>query len=425
MSNVFEAFDVVTLDDVRAARERIRRAVAKTPCVESQALSEATGCRVFCKLEFMQRTGSFKERGACNALVRLVEAGVVGAGSSGVIAASAGNHALALSYHGGRLGVGVTVVMPTFAPLAKVGLCRHLGAEVLLHGSSFAEARARADELVPQRGLVYVHGYDDADVIAGQGTLGLEVLEQVPEGVDAIVIPVGGAGLIAGVAAACKGLSPGVQIIGVEAERVPSMSAAMRAGVPVSVPPQATLADGLAVTQVGTRAFATARGLIDEVVTVSEADLALAILRMIEKERAVVEGAGAAGLAALFAGKLAGQRGKTVVLPLCGGNIDPLVLRRVIEHGMAADGRLRRLTLSVSDRPGGLAELACALRDEGVSVQHIHHDRTFAGPDAFFVHIEVVFETRDAEHAEAVTHALVERGYRIVRESPVSATGLV
>ncbi len=402
----------ITLEDVKAAGERIAGAVVVTPCNESEALSEVAGCRLFCKLEYLQRTGSFKERGAANALIRLEP----DRRRRGVIAASAGNHALALAYHGRRLGIPVTVVMPRFAPLIKASTCERLGATLVRHGSSFAEARTRADELAGQHGLAYVHGYDDPDVIAGQGTLGCEFIEQVPD-LDALVIPAGGCGLLAGVAAAVKALRPGIRIVAVEPERMPSLTRAIEAGTPVPVGPCSTLADGLAVGKVGERAFATARDLIDQVVTVSEGELALAVLRLLELEKSVVEGAGAAPLAALLARKLPELRGCRVGIPLCGGNIDPLVLRRVIEHGLAADGRLCRFTATISDRPGGLAELTRVVAETGASIQDVRHDRTFAGPDVASVEVAMIAETRDKRHAATLRDALGRAGL-LGQESP-------
>ncbi len=388
-----DALQPITLDAIEAARLRIADAVVMSPCGESFALSQLVGCRLFCKLDYLQRTGSFKERGAANALMLLDPA----LHSRGVVAASAGNHALALAYHGQRLGIPVTVVMPQYAPLIKVETCRRFGASVVNHGESFVEARDHAERLVAQRGLTYVHGYDDPHVIAGQGTLGLEILEQVPE-LEAVVVPVGGAGLIAGMAVAIKALRPSVQVIGVEAARMPTYTASLEAGHPVLIEPQLTLADGLAVGRVGRNAFAASRGLIDRVVTVDEGELSLAVLRLLEMEKAVVEGAAAAPLAALMSGRLPELAGKVVAIPLCGGNIDPFTLHRVIEYGMAVDGRLHRFTVAISDRPGGLAQLTRIIADAGASIQEIRHDRMFAGPDVARVQVHIVIETRNSEH---------------------------
>src|SRR5476651_2471557 len=341
----------VTLSDIRAARRRIAGGVIVTPCPSSIPLSEITGARISCKLDNFQRTGSFKERGARNALLRLPAL----AKERGVIAASAGNHALGLAYHGKLLGIPVTVVMPDYAPLIKITTCERLGARMLLRGRDFAEARAVADALVASEGLTYIHGFDDPDIIAGQGTLGLEILQQVRD-LDAIVCPIGGGGLIAGISVAVKTLRPKIKIIGVESTHTGNFSAALRAGKPVTVARRATLADGLATLTVGANAFALARRRVDQVVRVTEEWIALAILRMVELEKTVVEGAAAAPLAAMMAGKLPWLAGKRVVLVVGGGNIDPAILSRVIEKGLVHDGRLTRFTAKISDRPGGLAE---------------------------------------------------------------------
>ena len=396
----------VTFEDIQAAAKRIEGGVYMTPCPESQPLSQFTGSRVFCKFENLQRTGSFKERGARNALLLLGDE----LRAKGVIAASAGNHAQALAYHGQLLGIPVTVVMPMHAPINKVANCKQLGANVVQHGASFAEARAKADELTAERGLTYIHGYDAPAVIAGQGTIGLEILEQVPD-VDAVVVPVGGAGLIAGIALAVKTLKPGVKVYGVEPLGAASYTAAVDAGEPVRIDTAATLADGLAVNRVGDNAFEIARQYVDDVFTVDEHRIALAVLRYVELEKSVVEGGGAAGLAALLAGVIPGVEGKRVVLPLCGGNIDSTVLGRVIEHGLAADGRLCRFIAKISDRPGGLARFTALLAEVGVSVKDISHDRVFAGCDVSQVNVHCLVETRDAQHIQALKQRLAEAGY--------------
>lgn len=377
-----------------------------TPCPESIPLSEITGARIFCKLDNLQRTGSFKERGARNALLRLPKAQQ----KRGVVAASAGNHALGLAYHGQLLGIPVTVVMPDYAPLIKVSTCRRLGARVVIQGRDFAEARAGADALADREGLAYIHGFDDPDIIAGQGTMALEILEQVKD-VDAIVAPVGGAGLIAGLAVAAKALRPRLQVIGVESVATASFTAALKAKRPVTIPRRATLADGLAVLKVGNNAFELARRRLDRVVRVSEDWIALAILRMVEMEKIVVEGAAAAPLAALMAGLLPELRGKRVVLTVCGGNIDPSVLSRVIEKGLVHDGRMARFTVTISDRPGGLSELAKVIAGCGASVKDIEHDRAFSGPDVSAVNVVCTVETRDHAHVRELHRALRRQGF--------------
>jgi threonine dehydratase len=399
----------VSLSDIRAARRRIAAGVTVTPCRESIPLSEITGARVFCKLDNFQRTGSFKERGARNALLQLEP----GQKKRGVIAASAGNHALGLAYHGGLLGIPVTVVMPDYAPLIKVSTCKKLGARVIVSGRDFAEARAHADTLVDREGLTYIHGFDNPAIIAGQGTMALEILEQVPD-LDAIVCPIGGAGLISGIAVAAKALRPRIKVIGVESVATASFTAALKAGRPVTIPRRATLADGLAVLKVGTNAFELARRHVDQVVRVSEDWIALAILRLVELEKIVVEGAAAAPLAALMAGLLPGLKGKKVVLTVCGGNIDPAILSRVIEKGLVHGGRLTRFTAVISDRPGGLAELSRVVAACGASIKDIEHDRAFSGPDVSAVNAVCTVETRDHAHIRELHRALRKHGFPIL-----------
>jgi threonine dehydratase len=399
----------VTLDSIVAARHRIADGIVKTPCEESPLLSELCGCRVFSKREYLQRTGSFKERGARNALLRLSPE----ARTRGVVAASAGNHALALAYHGRDLGIPVTVVMPVFAPLVKQIRARDLGAKVLLSGANIGEAKEQADALADSEGLTYVHGFDAPDVIAGQGTLGLEILEQVPS-LDAIIVPIGGAGLIAGVGMAVKAVRPEVQLIGVEPEGAASYRAAVEAGAPCRTEMRPTLGDGLAVPTVGENAFRIAREVIDRTVLVDESAIALAILRLVELEKGVVEGSGAAPLAALMSGQLPELAGKKVVILLCGGNIDPAVLGRVIDHGLVADGRLTRFEVLISDRPGGLAALTASIAATGASVKQIVHERAFTTPDISRVKVNVIVETRDSEHATALRAKLDAEGMQIV-----------
>jgi len=396
---------VVTFAEVEAARERIKGAVYPSPCPPSIPLSELTGMEIYCKLDNLQRTGSFKERGARNALSQLPE----DQKQRGVIAASAGNHAQALAYQGKLLGIPATVVMPKYAPLIKVNNCQKLGATVVLHGKDFGEAKARAYEIAREKGLAYIDGYDDPGIIAGQGTAGIEIVEQVPN-VDAVVVPVGGGGLLAGVSLAVKTLRPEAKIIAVEAEHVASFSAAMAAGKPVTIPMQATLADGLAIPQVGANAFEIARSRVDKTVLVTEEQIALAILRIVELEKGVVEGAAATPLAACMSGQLPELAGKRVVLLLCGGNIDPNMLSRVIERGLVADGRLSRFRAVISDRPGGLADLASQIAAAGASIKQVVHDRAFAGSDVSAVQVLCTVETRDRRHLETLLEQLRAHG---------------
>jgi threonine dehydratase len=409
------AVPAVSLATIREAHDRIRSGIYRSPCPQSIPLSDLTGCAIWCKLDLLQRTGSFKERGARNALLLLEPQ----ARARGVVAASAGNHALGLAYHGKLLGIPVTVVMPRFAPLVKVATCRRLGAHVVLEGESFEDARRRALDVAAEEGLNLVHGFDDARVIAGQGTMALEVLEDVPDA-DAIVVPTGGAGLLAGVATVAKALRPGIQIIAVEPAAAGSFSASLAAGRPVQVDTRPTLADGLAVGKVGATPFAIAAPLVDRVVTVGEEAISLAVLRLLELEKTVVEGAAAAALAAVMGEAGRGLAGRKVVLLLCGGNIDMTILDRVIDRGLAADGRRWRFVTQVVDRPGGIARLTRTIADAGASVQQIVHDRTFSGPDVFSTSVEVTVETSDRDHIQALERQLVAAGFVV---DPATAAG--
>ena len=401
----------VTFPDIQAAAKRIAGQVIQSPCPRSIPLSEATGFSVFCKLEYLQRTGSFKERGARNALLLLPPEQK----ERGVIAASAGNHALGLAYHGQLLGIPVTVVMPRFAPLTKVTNCRRLGATVVLHGADLLKRVRARMKSPPKRISDYINGYDDPAIIAGQGTLGLEIAAQVPD-LDAVIVPIGGAGWLPALALALNHSSRQVQIIGVEPERAASFTAALAAGKPVTVEIQPTLADGLAVPQVGQNAFRIARKLVDKTLLVSEHEIALAVLRLLELEKAVVEGAGAAPLAACLAGLVPELKGKNVVLPLCGGNIDTPILGRVLERGLASDGRLFRFTATISDRPGGLARFAGLIAEAGASIIEIAHDRAFSSDDINTVNVHCVVETRDAAHIAIIRKRLDAGGSRLSRK---------
>lgn len=396
----------VTLTDILEARERIRSGIYESPCPESIPLSEVTGCQIYCKLDYLQRTGSFKERGARNALMLLAP----DVRSRGVICASAGNHALGVTHHGRLLGIGVTVVMPRHAPLTKINNCRALGASVILQGDTFDEAQNHAKQLADEKGFGYINGFDDPAVIAGQGTMGLEILEQVPD-VEAILVPVGGGGLIAGIAIAARSIRPEVKILGIEPTHAACFAAARQAGTPVSIKVLPTLADGLAVSKVGETAFRLANPLVDAILDVDEAFIAKAILRLMELEKSVVEGAGASGLAALLSGLCPELTDKKVVLPLCGGNIDTPVIGRIIERGLVADGRLVRFHARISDRPGGLARFAAVVAEEDASVQEIDHDRAFAGGDLNSVILHCLVETRDHDHIGRLKERLAREGF--------------
>ena len=396
---------MLTFKDIEAARDRVKEAIFYSPCLPSIPLSEITRMQIFCKLDNLQRTGSFKERGARNALAQLPREQQ----KRGVIAASAGNHAQALAYQGKLLGIPATVVMPQFAPLIKVSNCQKLGANVVLHGKDFGEAKAHAHEIAAKEGLAYIDGYDDPAIIAGQGTMGLEILEQVPD-VEVVIVPVGGGGLLAGVGLALKTLRPQIIIVAVEAENVASFSAALAAGKPSTIALQPTLADGLAIPQVGSNAFEVAHRLVDKTVLVTEELIAIAILRIVELQKGVVEGAAATTLAACLGEKLQEFTGRKCVLLLCGGNIDPNVLSRVIERGLVADGRLGRFVAVISDRPGGLADLATRIASTGASIKQVVHDRAFASSDVSAVNVLCTIETRNREHLAEVRARLKSEG---------------
>jgi threonine dehydratase len=396
-----------TLDDIRAARARLEGLVALTPCPYSETLSVLTGARVFVKLENLQMTGSFKERGAANVLLQLSEA----ERRRGVVAASAGNHGLAVAYHAERLGMAAVIVMPEWAPLTKVTAARHHGAEVVLHGDNYDAAYARAREIEIERGLVFVHPFDDPRVIAGQGTIALELLDQVPD-LEAVLVPVGGGGLIGGVALALKHLRPGVQVIGVQTEEMPGMKAALEAGQRVTVPAATTIADGIAVRRVGQHTLPLAQRYVDEVVTVTEEEIANAILLLLEIEKTVVEGAGAVPLAALL-NKRVSLEGRITALLLCGGNIDVNLISRIIERGLVKDGRLVRLVVMLRDRPGALARLTALVAETRANVLHIEHDRAFSRARLGETAVELTLETSGRQQIEAIKGRLHQAGYAV------------
>jgi threonine dehydratase len=389
----------VSLSDIRQARKRIEKVIARTPCEFSAGLSEMFGARIFVKLDNLQATGAFKERGAANKLLQLSDA----ERKRGVVTASAGNHGLGVAYQARKLGIRATVVMPKNAPLVKRSNIERLGGKVVLHGDTFDDATTHARTLEG----VYLHGFDDLAVITGQGTLGLEIIEAVPD-LEVIIVPVGGGGLIAGIAAAVKAVRPAAKVIGVEPACCASMSAAMNAGKPVAIEATPTIADGLAVRRVGALPLEIAGPLIDELVTVTEDEIAQAILMLLEMEKTVVEGAAAASLAALLAGKV-NVRGKTVALPLCGGNIDMTMIANIIERGLAKDGRLVCLHTFVSDKPGSLAAVARIIADAGASVKQVDHNRAFAQVEPGGVEVVWILETRGHEHIAELLAKLREK----------------
>jgi threonine dehydratase len=398
---------MVTLEDVQAARARIRDRIYLSPCARSETLSKLTGTTALLKLENLQMTGAYKERGALNKLLQLPAA----EREQGLIAASAGNHAQAVAYHAGRLGVKATIVMPEATPIMKVANTRAHGARVVLHGANYDEAYAEARRLEHVERLTFVHPFDDPDVIAGQGTVALEILEQEPE-VDAVLVPIGGGGLVSGVGAVLKALRPGAKVVGVETEVLPSMLQALEAGRPVTLDPANTVADGIAVKRAGDLTFEHVRRLVDEIVTVSEEEIASAILYLLEREKTVVEGAGAVAVAALMQHKVRGLEGRRVVSIVSGGNIDVNLVARVIERGLVKDGRLVRVSVALQDKPGQLAKVSAIVANHRANVIEVHHTRAFSHRFGDTT-LQLTLETRGLEHVEEILRALRERGYQV------------
>ncbi len=391
------------LDDIRRAAARLEGQVLNTPCVESRTLSEIVHAQVFLKFENLQFTASFKERGACNKLAQLDEVQK----RRGVIAMSAGNHAQGVAYHAQRLGMRAVIVMPRFTPGVKIERTRGFGAEVVLHGDTLEEARQHALALARSRELTFVHPYDDAAVIAGQGTIALEMLQAVP-GLDTLVVAVGGGGLIAGMATAAKALKPGIEVVGVQATRFPAMYNAIKgARLPQGTN---TIAEGIAVGAPGVLTEALVRARVDDLLLVDEGDIEQAVLMLLEIEKTVVEGAGAAPLAALLRHPER-LRGRKVGLVLSGGNIEPLLLAAIIERGMVRAGRLVRLRVNSRDAPGSLARITGTVAEAGANIDEVHHQRAFSALSAQNVDIELVLQTRGHDHVQNVLAHLRQAGF--------------
>jgi len=397
---------LVTIAEIEAAAARIAGAVQRTPLVYSDALSRATGARVLLKLENLQATGAFKERGAANRIALLSAA----ERARGVIAMSAGNHAQAVARHAQLAGIVATIVMPRFTPTTKVMRTRAWGARVVLHGETLAEAAEHAHELAAAEGLVFVHPYDDPAVIAGQGTMALEILEDAPD-VDLLVVPTGGGGFLSGCAIAAKAKQPGLTVYGVEVEAYAGFSQAL-AGLPIQVG-GATIAEGIAVRDIGRLPLEILRDLGTEVLVVPEAAVEQAIALLIEGGKLVAEGAGAAGLAAVltYPERFAGR---TVALPICGGNIDSRTLANTLLRNLLRDGRILKILMEIPDRPGVLADISARIGNHGGNIIEVVHQRLFASPTVQAAHLEIMIEARDAEHGNAIV-AVLEEVYIVKR----------
>jgi len=392
----------VSLDDIRAAAQRIAGAVERTPCLHSRTLSNLTGAEVWLKFENLQFTASFKERGALNRLLALD----AGARRRGVVAMSAGNHAQGVAYHAARLGTRAVIVMPRGSPNTKLVSAQVLGAEVVLEGDTLAEAAQHARELERREGLTFIHPYDDAAIIAGQGTVALEMLEQAPE-LDALVVPVGGGGLIAGMTVAAKALKPAIEVIGVESNKYCAMHQRLN-GLPVNVGGD-TIAEGLAIRDVGELPLSILQTFSIEVLLVNEETIEAAVVSLIEIEKTVAEGAGAAGLAALLQhpARFAGRR---VGIPVCGGNIDARMLASILLRGLVRDGRLVRLRAVLPDIAGSLAKVAAMIGEAGGNIVEVQHQRVFGTASVKSPEVEFVIETRGREHAQRIERHLAKLG---------------
>jgi threonine dehydratase len=401
---------VLTLDDVLAARERLAGAIYYSPCTHSQMLSQMTGQDIFLKLENLQMTGSFKERGALNKIATLT----ADEARRGVVAASAGNHAQGVAYHATQRGIRSVIVMPQTTPLVKVTATRGFGAEVVLFGANYDEACVEATRLCNAEGMTFIHPFDDALVMAGQGTIGLELLEQI-DGLEAVVVPTGGGGMLGGIACAVKETKPGVRIIGVQTAKLPSMKRALEAHGPVTLEPATTIADGIAVRRAGEQTFPVVAKYVDEVVTVDEDEIASAILTLLEREKTLAEGAGAAGLAALLQKKTSLGKGVKTAVLVCGGNIDVTLLSRIIERGLVQDGRLIRLRIHLLDRPGALVDLSTLIASHRVNIVDTLYNRAYYGVNLGDTSIDLTMETRGREQVDELLAAMDDAGYRYSR----------
>ena len=399
--------DLLTLDHVQAAHARIRDSIVATPTLHSQTLSKLTGANIYLKFENLQFTAAYKERGALNAILLLSEE----QRNKGVIAASAGNHAQGLSYHGTRLGIPVTIVMPIPTPTVKVMQTESVGGKVVLFGETFDDAYKHARQLEAEQGLTFVHPFDDPNVAAGPGTVALEMLESIPS-LDMLVVPIGGGGLLSGMGTAARALKPDIGLIGVQAELYPSMYALLNN---LQMPCEGdTLAEGIAVKVPGAFTSEVIRELVDEIVLVSEAELETAVSLLLQIEKTVVEGAGAAGLAAVMANPEI-FAGKNVGIVLCGGNIDTRLLANVLLRDLARSGRLARLRLTLQDRPGALYKVMRLFNEHNVNIIEIYHQRIFTTLPAKGLITDIECEARDAEQLQGLVDGLNVAGYKVER----------
>jgi len=395
------------LSSVREAAQRIQGAIYYTPCPYSAKLSELTGQKVYLKLENLQRTGAFKERGALNKIATLTPEEA----ARGVVAASAGNHAQGVAHHATQRGIRSVIVMPLATPLVKVQATRGFGAEVVLYGANYDEACEEATRRCQAEGMTFIHPFDDPLVMAGQGTIGLELLEQI-ESLEAVVVPIGGGGLIGGVACAVKESKPDVRVIGVQTSRLPSMKEALLAHHPVTLEPATTIADGIAVRRAGEVTYPVVERYVDEIVTVNEDEIASAILTLLEREKTLAEGAGAAGLAAVLQRRTSLPAFTRTAVIVGGGNIDVTLLSRIIERGLVQDGRLIRLRIHLLDRPGALADLTQIIAAHRANIVDTLHNRAYYGVNLGDTVIDITMETRGREQVEELLSALTAAGYK-------------
>jgi threonine dehydratase len=396
---------MITLENVNAALERVRQSIYLSPCTLSDTFSQLTGNSIYLKLENLQRTGAFKERGALNKLLTLTSE----ERARGVIAASAGNHAQGLAYHAGRRGIQALICMPLTTPLIKVSATKAYGAEVVLYGANYDEACEEAVRRGEQQHMTFIHPFDDDAVIAGQGTLGLELLQQHPE-IEAVVVPIGGGGLIGGIACAIKETNSKIQIVGVQTSRLPSMKVAVAGGKPVTLAPAATIADGIAVRRAGDRTLPLVQKYVDEIVTVNEEEIANAVLLLLEREKMLAEGAGAAAIAAVVNHKIK-LAGKKIAVLVCGGNMDVTLLSRIIERGLVKDGRLVRLRVHLPDYPGALHKVTGILANHRANIVETSYDRAYYGVNLGDTAIDITMETRGPDHIAELLSALEAGGY--------------